>query len=268
MILGRVRDGPGGARSRCRATRTEEAVARTASFLEKWHGRLDGRHPGVGHAVLAGDVQRRPPARRSSAWRTSTGPGSRSTTEAAPRRGRSPWRGTGSAPTEYLESIGRPRPERAPGPRARPRRRRDRVPGPHAAPRSRCAPSPPPRAAAGSPSTAGCRSSSAKGVKVALGCDSPNNSNHLDMVRDHEHGGHPVQGRAPGHAPDPGRAGARDGHAPRRAGARARRRARLDRAGQARRPRPLRHRSARSGRPSSTRSTTSSTTPTAAACTR
>ena len=51
--------------------------------------------------------------------------------------------------------------------------------------------------------------------------DSPNNSNHLDMVRDHEHGGHPVQGRPPGHAPDPGRDGARDGHARRRAGARA-----------------------------------------------
>ena len=53
----------------------------------------------------------------------------------------------------------------------------------------------------------------AKGVKVALGCDSPNNSNHLDIVRAHEHGRHPVQGRPPGHEADPGRDRAGAGHA-------------------------------------------------------
>ena len=54
-------------------------------------------------------------------------------------------------------------------------------------------------------------------------------------------GGAPVQGRAPGSRRDPGRVGAGDGHAHGGQGVRARRRPRLDRAGQEGRPGPLRH---------------------------
>ena len=106
-----------------------------------------------------------------------------------------------------------------------------------------------------------------KGVNVAFGSDSANSLQPPGRDPLDQPGGAPVQGRAPGPRRDPGRDGARDGHAARR-----RRRSRSAttsaRSSPARRPTSSSSTpTARSGRRCSTRSTTWSTTPTAAAST-
>ena len=114
---------------------------------------------GVGHAVLAGDVQRRPAARAQAAWPTSTGRRSRCTTTAGPRRAQDYQSRHGSAQPDAVSRVARrARTERRAGPRARHRRRRDRLPWRAPAPRWRCARSPRPRAGAASASTAACPS--------------------------------------------------------------------------------------------------------------
>ena len=158
-----------------------EAVARTASFIEKWHGRLDGRirawampfSPDTCSPELLRELKRVADEHRTTLT-LHHGSGPKARKEYLER--------TGFRPTEYLESIG--------------------VVGPNVVlahslgiddAEIDCF-ARPGTAAAMCPVTAakGARGAAelgrmpellAKGVKVALGCDSPNNSNHLDMVR-------------------------------------------------------------------------------------
>ena len=85
---------------------TKEAVARSAAFIDKWHGRARRPHARVGHAVLAGDVQRRPAARPQARGRRA-----RHVAHAPPQQRRQgapglPGRHQSPSPTEYLESLG------------------------------------------------------------------------------------------------------------------------------------------------------------------
>jgi cytosine/adenosine deaminase-related metal-dependent hydrolase len=158
-----------------------EAIDRTSAFLKKWHGRLNGRlrawampfSPETCSADLLRALKRLADEHRTSLT-LHHGSGARA---------RQDYQARGSAsPTQYLESLG--------------------VLGPNvclahvlgideaeidAMARTGTT-------AAMCPVTAakGARGASvhgrlpellARGVKVALGCDSPNNSNHLDMVR-------------------------------------------------------------------------------------
>ena len=174
----------------------------------------------------------------------------------------------GLRPTEYLESLGRARAERAAGARASASTTPRSTAWPGPARPWRCARSWPPRRAGGiaaaRPDAGAAGEGRPRGARLRLPeqLEPPRHGAH------HEHGGPPVQGRPPGPAPDPGRDGARDGHAHR-----ARRRSgwatSSARSSPASRPTwSCSTPSGRSGRPCSTRSTTWSTTPTAAACTR
>ena len=122
----RVRGGPGG---------PVPAAALRHRRGDRPHGVLHpevGRPPrradaGVGDAVLAGDLQRRPPGRAQAPGRRA-----RDRAHAPPRKRR---RGAAGVPRAVRASPDRvsrvergARPERAPVPRAGPRRRRDRVP--------------------------------------------------------------------------------------------------------------------------------------------
>ncbi|MGH7333735.1 MAG: amidohydrolase family protein [Candidatus Rokuibacteriota bacterium] len=160
---------------------TAEAVARTASFIRKWHGRLDGRlrawampfSPETCSADLLRALKRAADDHGTGlTLHHGSGPQARKDYQAR----------HGLSPTEYLESLG--------------------VLGPNVmlahclgvdeveidclartgAAVAMC----PITAAKGG---RGIREHGrmpdllAKGVKIALGCDSPNNSNHLDLVR-------------------------------------------------------------------------------------
>jgi 5-methylthioadenosine/S-adenosylhomocysteine deaminase len=160
---------------------TNEAVARTASFLEKWHGRLDGRlqawampfSPETCSADLLRAVKRVVDEHGTSLT-LHHGSGPQARKDYAARHG--------STPTGYLESLG--------------------VLGPNVllahvlgldeaeidcVARTRTAVVMCPVTAAkggrGVPQHGRMPELLAKGVRVALGCDSPNNSNHLDHVR-------------------------------------------------------------------------------------
>ncbi len=160
---------------------TTEAVARTASFLEKWHGRLDGRlqawampfSPETCSADLLRAVKRVVDEHGTSLT-LHHGSGPQARKDYAARHG--------STPTGYLESLG--------------------VLGPNVllahvlgldeaeidcVARTRTAVVMCPVTAAkggrGVPQHGRMPELLAKGVRVALGCDSPNNSNHLDHVR-------------------------------------------------------------------------------------
>ncbi|MGH7367445.1 MAG: amidohydrolase family protein [Candidatus Rokuibacteriota bacterium] len=158
-----------------------EAAARTASFIEKWDGRLDGRirawaMPFSYETCSAGLLQ----ALKRIADEHRTGltlhhnSGIKARQDSVAKRGYSP--------TAYLESIG--------------------VTGPNvllahclgldeaevdAVARTGTAVAMCPVTAAkggrGVPEHGRMPELLARGVKVALGCDSPNNSNHLDIVR-------------------------------------------------------------------------------------
>src|SRR5437870_91442 len=160
---------------------TGEAVARTASFVQKWHGRLQGRlsawampfSPETCSAdMLRGLKQVADEHRTGLTLHHGSGPQARK--EYLARHG--------LRPTEYLESIG------TLGPNVLlahalglddaeidclARTGTSVVMCPVTAAKS----------GRGVPEHGRMPELLAKGVKVALGCDSPNNSNHLDMVR-------------------------------------------------------------------------------------
>ncbi|PYN55828.1 MAG: amidohydrolase [Candidatus Rokuibacteriota bacterium] len=160
---------------------TDEAVKRTSAFIAKWHGRLDGRirawampfSPETCSAGLMTALKRVADERRTSLT-LHHGSGPQALKDYQARHGKTP--------TEYLESIG--------------------VLGSNVvlahslglvdaeidclvrtgATVAMC----PVTAAKGGRGVAEhgrMPELLAKGVKVALGCDSPNNSNHLDIVR-------------------------------------------------------------------------------------
>jgi 5-methylthioadenosine/S-adenosylhomocysteine deaminase len=160
---------------------TDEAISRSSSFIKKWHGRLNGRlrawaMPFSGETCSADLL--RALKRLADEHRTgltlhhSTGPQIRAECEAR----------FGFRPTEYLESLG--------------------IMGPNVVyahvlglddaeidclARTGTATAMCPVTAAKGGRGVGEHGRLpellAKGVKVALGCDSPNNSNHLDIVR-------------------------------------------------------------------------------------
>ncbi len=158
-----------------------EAIERTAAFLAKWHGRLDGRLRAWAMPFSAdtcsGDLLRalkRLADERRTSLTLHHNSGDKARQDYQAKHGR--------RPTEYLESLG--------------------VVGPNVvlahvlglddaeidcmARTGTTAAMCPVTAAKGG---RGVREHGrlpellAKGVKVALGCDSPNNSNHLDIVR-------------------------------------------------------------------------------------
>ncbi len=158
-----------------------EATSRTASFIDKWHGRLDGRirawampfSPETCSADLLRALKR-VADERGTCLTLHHGSGPQARKDSLARHG--------LRPTEYLESIG--------------------VLGPsvvlaHALgiddaeieciARTETAVVMCPITAAkggrGVPEHGRMPELLAKGVRVALGCDSPNNNNHLDLVR-------------------------------------------------------------------------------------
>ncbi len=230
--------------SRCRATRTEEAVAPHRGVHREVERAARRAAPRVGDAVLAGDVQRRAAAGvKRVADEHGTGltlhhsSGAEARADSVARHGHSPtavpridracsgrtccWPtclGLDEAEIDCLARTGTT---------------------------VAMCPVTAAKGGAGLPEHGRMPELLAKGVQVALGWDSPNNSNHLDMVRTHEHGGPPVQGRPPGHDADPRRARARDGHAHGAQALGLGDEHRLDRARQEGRPRALRHAAAR-----------------------
>ena len=160
---------------------TGEAVRRTAAFIDKWNGRLDGRltawampfSPETCTAELLSELKKVADERRTMlTLHHNSGAQARKDYQA--RHGR--------RPTEYLESLG--------------------VLGPNVLlahvlgiddaeidciARTRTAVAMCPITAAkggrGVPEHGRMPELLAKGVKIALGADSPNNCNHLDMVR-------------------------------------------------------------------------------------
>jgi len=160
---------------------TDEAIARTSSFLAKWHGRLDGRlrawampfSPETCSAELLRALKRLADE-RGTMLTLHHGSGPKARKDYLDRHG--------LRPTEYLESIG--------------------VLGPNVClahalgideaeidclARTGTAvamcPVTAAKGARGVPEHGRMPELLAKGVKVALGSDSPNNSNHLDIVR-------------------------------------------------------------------------------------
>ena len=160
---------------------TGEAVRRTAAFIDKWNGRLDGRltawampfSPETCTAELLSELKKVVDERRTMLTLHHNS-GAQQRQDYRARHGR--------RPTEYLESIG--------------------VVGPNVLlahvlgiddaeidciARTRTAVAMCPITAAkggrGVPEHGRMPELLAKGVKIALGADSPNNCNHLDMVR-------------------------------------------------------------------------------------
>jgi cytosine/adenosine deaminase-related metal-dependent hydrolase len=160
---------------------TAEAVARTAAFIDRWHGRLDGRlsawampfSPETCSAELLQALGRLAGERRTGLT-LHHGSGAQARKDYQARGAKSP--------TEYLEGLG--------------------VLGPgvllahalgiddaeiDAIARTGAAVAMCPVTAAKGGRGAGAHGRMpellARGVRVALGCDSPNNSNHLDLVR-------------------------------------------------------------------------------------
>src|SRR5437870_23102 len=160
---------------------TDEAVKRTAAFVQKWHGRLQGRlsawampfSPETCSAdMLRGLKQVADEHRTGLTLHHGSGPQARK--EYLTRHG--------LRPTEYLESIG------TLGPNvllAHALGLDDAEIDCLARTGTSVAMCPVTAAKGGSgvPEHGRMPELLAKGVKVALGCDSPNNSNHLDLVR-------------------------------------------------------------------------------------
>jgi cytosine/adenosine deaminase-related metal-dependent hydrolase len=158
-----------------------EAIDRTAAFLEKWHGRLDGRlrawampfSPETCSADLLQALKRLADEHRTCLT-LHHGSGDKA---------RKDYQARGSAsPTQYLEKIG--------------------VLGPNVVlahvlgideaeidamartgTTAAMCPVTAAKGARGAAALGRLPELLARGVKVALGCDSPNNSNHLDIVR-------------------------------------------------------------------------------------
>jgi len=159
----------------------EEAIAKTAAFLRAWHGRLDGRirawampfsHETCSAGLLRG--LRRLADEHGTCLTLHHGSGPAARAEAIKRYG--------LGPTEYLESIGL---------------LGDNVVLAHVlgleAGEMDClartgtavvmCPVTAAKGGRGIPVHGRLPELLARGVRVGLGCDSPNNSNHLDMVR-------------------------------------------------------------------------------------
>jgi cytosine/adenosine deaminase-related metal-dependent hydrolase len=158
-----------------------EAMARTTSFIEKWNGRLDGRIRAwampFSHETCSGDLLRslkRVVDERGTGLTLHHNSGGKARQDSVARHG--------ASPTAYLEKIG--------------------VVGPNVLlahclgldeseidviARTGTAVAMCPVTAAkggrGVPEHGRMPELLARGVKIALGCDSPNNSNHLDIVR-------------------------------------------------------------------------------------
>ena len=116
--LERVRHRPRRRRSSCRATRPTRRSTRTAAFIEKWHGGLDGRIRAWAMAFSAETCQRRAAPGPQAAGRRA-----RRRPDAAPpqrrrRRARRTRREYGTTPDRVPRADRRARPERAAGPRA------------------------------------------------------------------------------------------------------------------------------------------------------
>jgi cytosine/adenosine deaminase-related metal-dependent hydrolase len=160
---------------------TEQAVAMTSAFLKKWHGRLDGRirawampfsHETCSTALL--QAARRLADEHGTCLTLHHNSGGQARKEAVARYGR--------GPTEHLESIGL---------------LGENVVLAHVlgiddgevdllARTGTAAVMCPVTAAKGGrgvPAHGRLPDLLARGVRVGLGCDSPNNSNHLDMLR-------------------------------------------------------------------------------------
>jgi cytosine/adenosine deaminase-related metal-dependent hydrolase len=160
---------------------TEEAIRLTSAFLRKWHGRLDGRirawampfsHETCTAALL--QAAKRLADEHGTCLTLHHNSGAQARKDAIAQYGR--------GPTEYLESIG------VLG---------DNVVLAHVLgldddeieclARTRAAAVMCPVTAAkggrGVPTHGRMPQLLARGIRVGLGCDSPNNSNHLDMVR-------------------------------------------------------------------------------------
>jgi 5-methylthioadenosine/S-adenosylhomocysteine deaminase len=160
---------------------TDEAVARTEAFLKKWHGRLEGR-------LRAWAMPFSPEScspellRRLKRLADEHGTGLTVHHASGPQARREYQERHRTTPTGYLESLG--------------------VLGPNvllahalgiddaeidAIARTRTAvamcPVTAAKAGRGVPEHGRMPELLVRGVKVALGCDSPNNSNHLDIVR-------------------------------------------------------------------------------------
>ncbi|HXH83895.1 MAG TPA: amidohydrolase family protein [Candidatus Tectomicrobia bacterium] len=160
---------------------TDEAVARTASFIAKWHGRLDGRirawaMPFSADTCTAELLRgaRRAADEHGAGFTLHHNSGPQARRDAQARHGR--------RPTEYLESLG------VLGPRTN----LAHVLGIDEAEIDCIArtgttvtmcPVTAAKGGRGVGEHGRLPELLARGVKVALGCDSPNNSNHLDMVR-------------------------------------------------------------------------------------
>ena len=147
----------------------------------------------------------------------------------------------GRRPTEYLESIGVLGNECAASrirwgwtmPRSTAWRAPER--------RWRCVPVTAAKGARGVPEYGRMPELLAKGVKIALGSDSPNNSNHLDIVRSMNMAAIQYKDARQDMRQIPAETALEMATRSARRGARRRRRARLDRAGQEGRPGALRH---------------------------
>lgn len=160
---------------------TAEAVARSAAFIDRWHGRLDGRLTAWAMpfsyetctAELLRELKQVVDQRGTSlTLHHNSGPQARKDAQAR----------YGASPTEYLASLG------VLGPRVV----LAHVLGLDEAEmdclaRTGTAVAMCPVTAAkggrGIPEHGRMPELLARGVRIALGCDSPNNSNHLDMVR-------------------------------------------------------------------------------------
>ena len=178
---GRVRDRPRRPVHPAAPRRRRTPSRARHAFIGKWHGRLDGRIRAWA-MPFSPETCRPSCCRASSAWSTSTGRPHPAPRQRGEARARLP-----GAPRPHAHRVPgvdrRARPERAAWPTrwawTTRRSRAWRAP----APRWRCARSPRPRARAACRQNGRMPELLAAGVKVALGCDSPNNSNHLDMVR-------------------------------------------------------------------------------------
>ena len=248
-----------------RATAPKRPSGAPAAFLRTWNGRLDGRlrawampfSPETCSADLLRGVKRAADE-HGTGLTIHHGSGPDARRESVARHG--------LGPTQYLESVGVLGPNvllaHAPGLDER----RDRMPGPHRHGR-RGVSGHERQGAEGTAQHGRMPELLEKGVRVALGSDSPNNSNHLDPVRTMNMAALQYKDARQDMRQIPAERALEMATAPRGRGPSGSGR-RSARSSPASAPTSCSStRSGPNGKPCSTRSTTSSTTPTAAACT-
>ena len=169
----RVRDRSGGAVHAPALRAPKRRSARTAAFIRQWNGRLDGRlrawampfSPETCSADLLRGAQ--------AGGRRARGPGSPSTTTAGPRRGTDSVARHGLHPDRSTSNRSACSGRTCCWPTRSASTRPRSTAWPAPARRSRCARSPRPRAGAACRQHGRMPELLAKGVQVALGCDSP-----------------------------------------------------------------------------------------------